>query len=239
MRIAIVSDIHANLTAFEAVLHDLQRTAPDLVFHGGDLADAGSSPVEVLDRIRDLGWQGVIGNIEEMLARPVTLETFAQQSSGIQPFLPAIREMAEVTRARLGPERLAWLSALPLAQAQGPFTLVHASPEDPWRAPKADAGDDEFRSVYSSLGYAVVVYGHIHEPFIRKMGDLTVANSGSVGLPYDGDRRASYLLLDDREPTIRRVEYDLERELQLLAQSGTPHAGWIARTLQAARPQLP
>ncbi len=61
MRIAVVSDIHGNLTALEAVLADLQQTSPDLVLHGGDLADGGSSPIEVVDRIRDLGWQGVMG----------------------------------------------------------------------------------------------------------------------------------------------------------------------------------
>src|ERR1039458_968265 len=58
MRIAIVSDIHGNRTAFEAVLADLRQTSPDLILHGGDLADSGASPVEIVDHIRDLGWQG-------------------------------------------------------------------------------------------------------------------------------------------------------------------------------------
>jgi predicted phosphodiesterase len=55
MRIAIVSDVHGNRTAFDAVLSDLRETSPDLILHGGDLADAGSSPVEIIDHIRDLG----------------------------------------------------------------------------------------------------------------------------------------------------------------------------------------
>ena len=62
MRIAIVSDIHGNRTAFEAVLADLRQTSPDLILHGGDLADSGSSPAEIVDRVRDLGWQGGVGN---------------------------------------------------------------------------------------------------------------------------------------------------------------------------------
>jgi len=65
MRIAIISDIHDNLTAFEAVLADLGKTAPDLVLHGGDLVGGGSSPAEVVDRVRDLGWLGVFGNSDE------------------------------------------------------------------------------------------------------------------------------------------------------------------------------
>jgi protein phosphatase len=81
MRIAIVSDIHGNRTAFEAVLADLRQTSPDLILHGGDLADSGANPVEIVDRIRDLGWQGVIGNGEEALSMPATLEDFASQSS--------------------------------------------------------------------------------------------------------------------------------------------------------------
>ena len=78
MRIAIVSDIHGNLTAFEAVLADLRETFPDLVFSGGDLADGGSSPVEIVDRVRDLGWPGVLGNTDEMLFAPESLEEFAR-----------------------------------------------------------------------------------------------------------------------------------------------------------------
>ena len=81
MRIAILSDIHGNRTAFEAVLADLQQTSPDLILHGGDLADAGASPVEIVDRVRDLGWKGVVGNTDEMLFRPESLEEFAGQSS--------------------------------------------------------------------------------------------------------------------------------------------------------------
>jgi predicted phosphodiesterase len=70
MRIAIVSDIHGNRTAFEAVLADLEQTSPDLILHCGDLADSGSSPAEIVDRIRDLGWQGVVGNTDETLFAP-------------------------------------------------------------------------------------------------------------------------------------------------------------------------
>jgi 3',5'-cyclic AMP phosphodiesterase CpdA len=61
MRIAILSDIHGSRTAFEAVLSDLRDASPDLILHGGELADSGSSPMEIVDRIRDLGWDGVLG----------------------------------------------------------------------------------------------------------------------------------------------------------------------------------
>src|SRR5437899_5655820 len=109
MRIAIISDIHGNLTAFEAVLADLRQTSPDLILHGGDLADMGASPAEIVDRIRDLGWQGVAGNGEEALSMPETLEAFASQSSAPTSLWDAIRDIHAETRALLGEERIGWL----------------------------------------------------------------------------------------------------------------------------------
>jgi predicted phosphodiesterase len=239
MRIAIVSDIHGNRTAFEAVLADLRQTSPDLVLHGGDLADAGASPVEIVDRIRDLGWQGVVGNADEMLFRPESLEEFASQSSAPPSLWAAIREMAVATREALGEERLAWLRGLPSMQIHGPMALVHASPESPWRAPAPEASDAELVSVYSPLGQPIAIYGHIHRPYIRSIAGMIVANTGSVGLPYDGDRRAAYLLLDDSKPAIRRVKYDVDREIKALAGCGLPHADWIVKILDSATPLMP
>jgi len=239
MRIAIVSDIHGNRTAFEAVLADLRQTSPDLILHGGDLADLGSSPVEIVDRIRDLGWPGVIGNTDEMLAMPDTLEQFAKQSPQLEALWGVLREMAAVSREVLGEERLAWLRGLPREHVHGPMALVHASPESRWRAPGPEADDGKLESVYGVLGQPIVVYGHIHRPFIRSVSGMTVANSGSVGLSYDGDRRAAYLLLDESEPEIRRVEYDVEKELKALSTCGLPHADWIAKSLASASPQMP
>jgi predicted phosphodiesterase len=239
MRIAIVSDIHGNRTAFEAVIADLRQTSPDLILHGGDLADAGASPVEIVDRIRDLGWPGVVGNTDEMLFNPESLQQFASQLPKLQPMFAVIEEMAAATRQALGEERLAWMRTLPRIQMHSPLALVHASPESLWRAPAPEAGDAELESVYAPLSQPVAVYGHIHRAYIRSVSGMIVANSGSVGLSYDGDRRAAYLLLDDSSPAIRRVEYDVDRELRALAASGLPHADWTAKILASASAQLP
>src|SRR5258708_16595115 len=175
MRIAIVSDIHGNRTAFGAVLADLRQTSPDLILHGGDLADGGASPVEIVDRIRDLGWQGGIGNTDEMLAAPESLEEFASQSSAPPSLWAAIRDMAAATREALGQERLAWLRGLPRMQIQGPMALVHASPESPWRAPAPEASDAELESVYSPLGQPIAVYAPIHHSYMRSVAPIIVA----------------------------------------------------------------
>jgi len=244
MRIAILSDIHGNRTAFEAVLADLQQTSPDLILHGGDLADAGASPVEIVDRIRDLGWKGVVGNTDEMLFRPESLEEFASQSSAPPSLWTAIRQMAAATRAMLGEERVAWLRGLARIQIQDPMALVHGRPESPWRAPPPEATEAELESVYRPLNQPIAVYAHIHRPYIRsvpspQVRQRLVANTGSVSLSYDGDRRASYLLLDGRNPTIRRVDYDVEKELKALSSCGLPHADWIAKSLHTGSFQMP
>lgn len=244
MRIAIVSDIHGNQTAFEAVLKDLKQVSPDLVLHGGDLADSGSSPAEIVDQIRALGWEGVLGNTDEIHTRPESLEEFAMRSSAPGSIWVAIREMAGWTREKLGEERIAWLKVFPRTLVLDSLTLVHASPQDLWSSPIPDSGDAEFQSAYASADSPVVVYGHIHRPFVRRVphpvrGEIAIVNSGSVGLSYDGDPRASYALIDGARSTIRRVDYDVEKEVRSVIGSGLPHADWIARTLRKSSPQLP
>jgi len=241
MRVAVVSDIHGNLTAFEAVLADIQQASPDLILHGGDLADGGSSPIEIVDRIRALGWQGVMGNTDEMLVQPASLEDFASQSSAPPALWAAIRDIASATRSRLGDERLAWLRELSRAKTVENLALVHATPESCWRAPAAAATDAELEAIYSPLGQPVIVFGHTHLPSIRNIAghpDLLI-NTGSVGLPYDGDSRASYLILEESIPSIRRVEYNVEKELKALCSCGLPGAAWTAKMLRTSSPQMP
>jgi predicted phosphodiesterase len=117
--------------------------------------------------------------------------------------------------------------------------LVHGSPESAWRAPTPEASDADLESVYGPLRQPIAIYGHIHRPYVRSVSGMTVANTGSVSLSYDGDRRAAYLLVDDSTPSIRRVEYDVENEIRILCSCGLPHAEWIAKILRSGRPQMP
>jgi predicted phosphodiesterase len=235
MRIAIISDIHGNLAAFEAVLADLRLTSPDLVLHGGDLAASGAHPAEIVDRIRDLGWPGVCGNTDEMLWNRETLTNYAAKFPKLQSILTILDAMIPWICASLGEDRIRWLQTLPRLQRQSSLALVHASPNDLWLAPLPNASDVELRSVYADMQAPVVVYAHIHRPYIRQHKEMTVANTGSVSLSYDGDPRASYLLVDETKVTIRRVEYDLEREANDLLHSGLPHARWVSQILRAGQ----
>jgi putative phosphoesterase len=235
LRIAVVSDIHGNLTAFEAVLADLRETSPDLILHGGDLVSGGANSPEIVDRIRDLGWAGVLGNTDEMMFRPESVTEFLKHEA----MAAVVQEMAAVERGWLGEERIAWLRGLPLRQVHDSMALVHASPESCWHSPMPEATDWELEEAYLPLGKPVAVYAHVHRPFVRTVSAMTVVNTGSISMPHDGDRRASYLLLDDGKAEIRRVEHDVDRELKALAGCRLPHADWIARILVSGRPQIP
>jgi hypothetical protein len=82
------------------------------------------------------------------------------------------------------------------------------------------------------VGTRRVVYGHIHRAYVRRLPSFTLANSGSVSLPYDGDPRSAYVLVDDDQITIRRVEYDIEREVTTLFEIPYPYAAWLADMLR-------
>src|SRR5437588_610764 len=170
MKLAIVSDVHGNLAALEAVVADLERLRPDLVAHGGDLAFRGPRPAECVDRVRELGWPGVLGNMDR------ALETHAQQ--------PNVGWATE----RVGPERNAWLQALPMEwRHENDVALVHAVPGDLWQAVHPETDDGELRAIYGPLGAGVAVYCHIHRPFVRP-GDRDAASERH---PVGGARRPS------------------------------------------------
>ena len=215
MRIAIVSDIHGNLPALEAVLADLEQVRPDLVLHGGDLALGGPHPAEVVDRVRELGWASVLGNTDEAIAEePAVLE---KRSA-------FVAQAAARTREVLGAERIAWLAGRPLEQRAEGIALVHAVPGDCWAIVAHDASDDELRKAYGRLGVPIAVYGHLHHPYVRRLDGLTVVNSGSVSLSLDGDVRATYVVIDDGRVEHRRLAYDVERVATDMLAMGNPNA---------------
>jgi predicted phosphodiesterase len=236
MRLAIVSDIHGNLTALDAVVDDLARRGRERVVHGGDLALAGCQGAEVIDRVRELGWPGIVGNTDELLWRGEDYETRARDAPKLRPLLRLLFEdYAPATRAALGKERIAWLRRLPAEHRSDGLALVHASPGDLWRAPLPGCEDAELVATYAPLGAETVVYGHIHQPYVRPLEHFTVANSGSAGNPFDGDPRAAYLHIEERSIEIVRVDYDIEREVHSLLSSGYPDAERIAAMRRSGR----
>src|SRR5947199_7322884 len=171
MRLAVVSDIHGNLTALEAVAADIERRGVDEVVHGGDVALIGARPAEVIDRLGELGWTGIVGNTDELLWRPGQFDVQLAAASKLEPLLRMLFERyAPATLERIGDARLELLRQLSQQRSIGQAGLVHASPGDLWRAPMPDAGDDELRATYGAMNPRIVIYGHIHRPFVREVG---------------------------------------------------------------------
>ncbi len=145
MKLAIVSDIHGNLAALDAVNSDLENVKPDLVVQGGDLAINGPHPSECVDRIRELGWPGIAGNTD--LALWTLPETLPEN------VMNTFRVLAAATTHLLGAERVAWLKTLPLKWRDGDrVALVHAVPGDTWKGVLPDARQRNLWSAWCDSG---------------------------------------------------------------------------------------
>lgn len=202
MRTAIVSDIHGNLMALDAVMTDLESQAPDQVWCGGDLGWGGPWASECIARVREAGWPTVKGNTDVWITGdPQTIED------------PAERDKLQAIAAghNISPDDARWLVDLPLGYSPaGSVLLVHGTPRSPFTAPLPDAPGGEFADYEDQA--QLVIYGHVHHAFVRRLTSGTlVANTGSVGMPADGTT-AAYLIIDregaDLTLTHRRVEYD-------------------------------
>jgi len=238
MRIAVLSDIHGNLTAFEAVLQDVRGLAPDVAVIGGDLVGTGSSPAEVVDKIRELGWPTILGNADEMLWNRAKVDAYFS-APALRKWHTVVNQGIEAITKALGRDRINWLASVPFEYVDHGIAVVHGTRNDCWRAPGPTASDEDLISAYGSFGTSCVIYGHIHHAYVRKVRNLTVVNSGSVGLPYDGDPRAAYAVVEDGRATIRRVAYDTEREVAALRRMNWPDAEWVAEVLRRGAPLPP
>ncbi|MEA2507550.1 MAG: hypothetical protein QOH48_2168 [Actinomycetota bacterium] len=218
MRVAVLSDIHGNLLALDAVMTDIETQHPDEIWCGGDLAWGGPWPSECINRVREAGWPTVRGNTDVWITGdPQTVEGEAERE-----------QMESVAKAHnISKEDAAWLLSLPVGHSgAGSLLLVHGTPQSPFTAPPPDAPAAEFTPYFGEA--AVVVYGHVHKAFVRRLSDGTiVANPGSVGFPEDAET-ASYLLIDlegaEWVLRIRRVSFDRRGALAQARAVGGPVA---------------
>lgn len=224
MRIAVISDIHGNLPALDAVLEDLNEVRPDVVVQGGDVALGGPNPVEVVDRIRELGWPSVVGNTDAVLAGEEAIAKLSRRS---------VADAARRTIEMIGPERVDWLTSRPMSWIDEDLAVMHATPGDCSTVVAHDAPDDEPVRVYSTCGTPVVVYGHIHHPYVRTLANLIVVNSGSVSLPLNRDPRATYAVVEDGTASHRYVPYDVERVAEDMKRIDYPNADGYSSWLRS------
>lgn len=207
-RIAFVSDPHGDLMAFECVIADLERHGPyDEILLGGDLAQGGPNPVEVIDRIRELGWPSVRGNSDDLLVG---------LSEGVltEEMPDRVRARGEWSVEQLGVERIEYLRALPLAIERGPFPigklmLVHATPWSNQDVVLPDADEATVKKMIDEARAGLLAYGHIHHPYQRRVGDSLLISVGAVHGSNDGDPRAAYTVVDigdTAEVNVHRVD---------------------------------
>ena len=236
MRVAILADIHGNLPALDAVLDDVARHDVDRLVVNGDLVNRGPDGVAVVRRLRDLGAELTLGNHDDLMRALVDRDTSLPEAFHVDPFWEANRWCA---RALASSETLALLRAAPMtvriAPPGAPSVLVsHGSPRH-FREGYGPHLSDEVVSEISEMHPADVFVGsHTHQPMLRRWGRLTVINTGAVGVPFNRDGRAQYLLLELRDgawqPTFRRVAYDLAKAL-----AAFDHDGYIASAGLLAR----
>lgn len=227
---AVVSDIHANLEALEAVLADLERQNVASIACLGDFVGYGASPNECIERLRPRLEASVIGNHDLAAIGRLRLGGFNSEAA----------EAARWTDTRLTPENRAWIESLPYTASWRGALLVHASPIRPedWNYVLSPTDAEiEMETVTESL----VLIGHSHYPGTFELagrgarysraeeielvtGRRYLVNVGSVGQPRDGDARAAYLLYDDAARLLRhvRLDYDVDAAMTRIRAAGLP-----------------
>ena len=212
MTVALLSDIHANLVALEAVLADLPLV--EAIWVMGDTVGYGPDPADTVSLLRERGATLVAGNHDRAVAT----------GEGLDLFNRAAREAAERHRTWLGAADRDALAALPLTVEPAPgYLICHGSPRDPLWEYVFDARTAAF--AMAGLPTARCCVGHTHVPATFHTGDgKLMINPGSVGQPRDGDPRAAYALLDVALATVdfRRVEYDISKTQRRMRERKLP-----------------
>jgi diadenosine tetraphosphatase ApaH/serine/threonine PP2A family protein phosphatase len=226
--LAILYDIHGNLPALEAVLDDARAAGTRRWLLGGDYAAFGAWPVECVDRLRGLSSDAVWirGNWERWQGDP-----------SAAPDNPVVQGAGEAVSAALGDAGVTELAALPASVEQDGTLFCHASPLSDVEPVPREADPDDDDKLLAPVTVPRLVFGHTHVQFMRGSArGIELVNPGSVGLPWDGDTRAAYALLDPDAGRIelRRVEYDMEVAARALDAIDAPWAAKTAKRLRAA-----
>ncbi len=213
MRLAVISDIHGNLPALDAVLDDLAARQPDQIVVAGDLVNRGPQPAEVVARLQPLGYPTVYGNHERYVLDAARAQ---DPNEGGETFEPARWAMR-----RLTPDQLSYLQALPFSHVVDDLLIVHASPRHDQDGIFRRTTEAELHAKLD--GHRRVVCGHTHVSLVRQWEGGLVVNAGSVGNPFEGDTRARYAWLERRlngwQAEIVELPYDVDVVLRAFDES--------------------
>lgn len=252
MKYALISDIHANLPALEAVLRDVDQRRVDAIYHLGDLTGYAPWPNEVVALLRQRGIPGIAGNYDSTIAT-------GYKHCGCRADSPHEEELSHIsyewTRQHVSTATKAYLAGLPFRIDIRPLgghvsgasiVLLHGNQTLNTVYVTEDRPDQFLEKMAASVGAAagdMVCFGHTHKPWQRTVNQVQFVNTGSVGRPKDGDPRAGYVVVSHEEglsAEFVRVDYDVEMVAGEIVRSGLPaEFADVIRTgnnvLQAAR----
>lgn len=240
--VAVLADIHGNLAALEAVLADLATQPHDAVVLAGDLLANGPHPAETLARIQELEAQVIYGNMDEAIVQATPADPVTWWA-----------------RQQIGAAGVDYLAALPLAQRITPpggdppdcdLLVVHSTPrsvhdililqpEPDGTTFTAVTPDEDATAMLGDTEAGLIVYGHIHYFSTGTVNGQPLLSVGSVGFPFDRDRRAAYALLQwdgaTWQGSARRVAYPYEQTVSDLRRSGQPSSERFAQMILQAK----
>lgn len=226
VRIAILSDIHANQHALEAVWEDLEAQSSDQVYCLGDLVGYGAFPNQVIEFLREREIPTIMGNYDEGVGFDLHDCGCVYQDSE-EDRLGKLSLMW--SRETTTPENKAILQELPMQfrlEGRKPhMLLVHGSPRKMNEYLYQDRPQATFERIAKLAGTDILLFGHTHLPYQKRVSGTLFINTGSVGKPKDGDPRAGYVLLTlNRKPEVefRRVKYDVQAAAQAIWESELP-----------------
>jgi predicted phosphodiesterase len=251
MKYALISDVHSNLLALEALLADIDgREGVEAVYHLGDLVGYAPWPDEVVGLVRERRIPGIAGNYDSTVANDY-------KHCGCKAESPRGEELSHIsyewTRENVSGETKAFLGELPFRMdvrvrgghtSRPGITLVHGTPTLNtlyWTEDRPDSFCSKMAKAAGAKEGDLIAFGHTHKPWEREVEGVRFVNTGSVGKPKDGDPRAGYVLVEADEEIgdieFVRVEYDIERAMdgirrsdlpdefaEMLAAGGTPKA---------------
>ncbi len=243
VRIAVLSDIHGNVTALEAVRGALRREAPDVVMVAGDLAMNGHDPAATIATLREMETAGAIivaGNTDVAVADADYAAAFPWLTDGIPD---AMRLAAEWAHDALDDDGLAWLRRLPAERRlwvdDTLVLLTHASPGSQTAGFDRDLDASVTLERLSRTDARIICCGHTHHPEVRDFGWKQVVNDGSAGYVFDGDPTASWALVTiDGETVsaeIRRTEFDVLTAANAISARGLPGDVYRAATVRTGK----
>jgi predicted phosphodiesterase len=242
-RIAVLSDVHGNATALEAVRKALKKDKPDAVIVAGDLVMNGPEPAAAVDALREMEEAGatiVQGNTDIAVADFDYSAAFPWLTDGVPD---TFRAAAEWAHDELGDERLGWLRRLPaerrLMLDETMVLACHASPGSQTQGFDGQLDPSVVLERISRTDARVICCGHTHLPEVRDLGWKVIVNAGSAGYVFDGDPTASWALVeidgDEVRADIRRTEFDTMTVSNAISARGLPGDVYRAATVRTGK----